>query len=272
MLIKIAQDRKGLGKISASLASEALRRTLEKQERARIVVATGSSQFEVLDALTKESGIDWARVDGFHLDEYLGLRSDHPASFCGYLTKRFVELVPIGSFHYLDGIRDPLETIAEASKAWNQAPIDVALIGIGENGHLAFNDPPADFATRAIYHVVDLDLACRQQQVGEGWFATIAECPSRAISMTIHGILASKKIICSVPDSRKSEAVRQSVEGPVVPEVPGSILQTHHDVTLVLDVASASQMHPATIASARHETEGHSAVSNELRSNSNPTL
>ncbi len=250
MLIKIAQDRKGLGKISASLASDALRSTLEKQARARLVVATGSSQFETLESLIQEPGIDWSRVDGFHLDEYLGLRNDHPASFCGYLAKRFVELVPIGSFHYLDGTRNPSDTIRDASTAWNDAPIDIALIGIGENGHLAFNDPPANFETKEIYHVVDLDLACRQQQVGEGWFATIGDCPARAISMTIHGILASNKIICSVPDSRKSEAVRQSVEGPIMPEVPGSILQKHHDVTLVLDQASASRLQPATIAAA----------------------
>jgi len=251
VLIKIAQDRQGLGKFSGKLAAESLIRVLSSKPRARLVVATGSSQFEVLENLTREPGIDWGRVDGFHLDEYLGLALNHPASFCGYLKSRFVDRVPIGSFKYLDSMADVTATITEASRLWALEPIDIALIGIGENGHLAFNDPPADFQTDAVYHVVELDLACRQQQVGEGWFENIGNCPTQAISMTISAILRSKKIICSVPDSRKAEAVAHSVEGPVTPMVPGSILQQHADVTLVLDDASAKNLGQSSLQKAQ---------------------
>ena len=166
MLIKIARNSQGVGNFSGALAAMHLRELLQKQTRARLVVATGSSQFEVLEHLTNAEDIDWSRVDGFHLDEYLGLDRAHPASFYGYLAKRFVDLVPIGSFHFLDGNSDSTKVIAEATRLWSQAPIDLALIGIGENGHLAFNDPPADFQTLEVYHVVTLDDACRRQQVG----------------------------------------------------------------------------------------------------------
>lgn len=254
MLIKIAPNREGLGKYSGNQAAEHLRKILGQQPRARLVVATGASQFEVLDTLTKAPGIDWARVDGFHLDEYLGLTQSHPASFCGYLAKRFADLVPLGSFHYLNGTAEAQSTIKSASDAWRKGPIDLALIGIGENAHLAFNDPPADFETIDIYHVVELDQACRQQQVGEGWFPSIDACPSQAISMTIYGILQSRKIICSVPDDRKANAVAQSVDGPITPNVPGSILRQHPDVTLVLDDASASQLSQQALDSAQKVT------------------
>jgi glucosamine-6-phosphate deaminase len=250
VLVKIAQDRQGLGNFSGELAATRLRELLKTQHRVRIVVATGSSQFEVLEALSKSKGIDWSRVDGFHLDEYLGLERTHPSSFCGYLAARFVDLVPIGSFHFLDGKKAPVEVVEEASRHWRQASIDLAMIGIGENSHLAFNDPPADFQTQEIYHVVTLDEACRRQQVGEGWFPNLEACPSEAISMTIHGILQSKQIICSVPDERKAEAVAVSLDGPLTPNVPASILRQHSNVTLVLDDASASRLSSATLAKA----------------------
>lgn len=242
MFVKIARDRQGLGNFSGTAAANQLRALLKTQPRVRMVVATGSSQFEVLECLTQAEGIDWSRVDGFHLDEYLGILRTHRASFCGYLASRFVDKVSIGSFHFLDGNADPEKVVADASRLWRQAPIDVALIGIGENGHLAFNDPPADFETTDIYHVVTLDEVCRRQQVGEGWFPHLNDCPSRAISMTIHAILQSRKILCSVPDARKAEAVALSVDGPITPHVPGSILQNHADVTLVLDESSASKL------------------------------
>jgi len=250
VLVKIARDRQGLGNFSGELAAERLRELLKNQHRARLVVATGSSQFEVLEVLSKAEGIDWSRVDGFHLDEYLGLDRTHPASFCGYLASRFVDLVPIGSFHFLDGKKAPEEVLREASRLWRYAPIDLAMIGIGENSHLAFNDPPADFETREIYHVVTLDEACRKQQVGEGWFPDLEACPSQAISMTIHGILQSKQIICSVPDERKAAAVAASLEGPLSPNVPASILRQHENVTLGLDDASASKLSSSTLAAA----------------------
>ncbi len=246
VFVKIARDRKGLGNFSGTYAADHLREVLKNQPRARLVVATGSSQFEVLEQLTHEKGIDWPRVDGFHLDEYLGLDRTHPASFCGYLAARFVDKVPIGSFHFLDGTSNPEKIVADASKWWSQGPIDLAMIGIGENGHLAFNDPPADFQTKEIYHVVTLDEACRRQQVGEGWFPQLNDCPSQAISMTIHAILQSRKIICSVPDGRKAAAVASSVDGPITSLVPASILQNHMDVTLVLDDSSAAKLRPST--------------------------
>ena len=248
VLVKIAKNSQGVGNFSGALAAMHLRQLLQKQPRARLVVATGSSQFELLEHLTNAEDIDWPRVDGFHLDEYLGLDRAHPASFYGYLAKRFVDLVPIGSFHFLNGNSDVANVIAEATKCWSQAPIDLALIGIGENGHLAFNDPPADFQTTEVYHIVTLDEACRRQQVGEGWFPHLDYCPSQAISMTIHAILQSRKIICSVPDGRKADAVALTVDGPISPMVPASILQTHGDVTLVLDDSSAVKLSPSTIS------------------------
>ena len=248
MFVKIARDRQGLGNFSSNAAANQLRALLKTQSRVRMVVATGSSQFEVLECLTQAEGIDWSRVDGFHLDEYLGIERTHPASFCGYLASRFVDKVPIGSFQFLDGKSDPKKVVAEASRLWRQAPIDLALIGIGENGHLAFNDPPADFETTDIYHVVTLDEACRRQQVGEGWFPHLNDCPSQAISMTIHAILQSRKIICSVPDARKADAVALTVDGPITPHVPGSILQNHSDVTLVLDESSASKLSASSLS------------------------
>jgi glucosamine-6-phosphate deaminase len=240
--IRIFPDAKLLGQAAGALAAEILREALSRQSRARIVVATGASQFETLARFTSEPGIDWARVDGFHLDEYIGLSRDHPASFCGYLRDRFVSRVPIGSFHYLDGLGVPHQVIAQANEAFEAAPIDLALIGIGENGHLAFNDPPADFDTKASYHVVTLDHACRMQQVGEGWFGNLNEVPTQAYSMTVSAILSCLRIVCSVPDLRKADAVRNSIEGPVTPHVPGSILRQHSSVALMLDQSSASKL------------------------------
>lgn len=228
-----------MGAHSATLCGEVLREAIAERGGARLIVATGSSQFEVLDGLVREPGIDWTKVDGFHLDEYVGLTATHPASFCGYLKKRLVDRVPFRSFHYLDGSRDAREVCREASMALRASPIDVAMIGIGENGHLAFNDPPADFETREAYHVVALDESCRRQQVGEGWFHGLDDVPRHAISMTIHEILQSSRIVCSVPDERKARAVADSLEGPLTPLVPGSILRTHRRTTVVLDTAAA---------------------------------
>jgi glucosamine-6-phosphate deaminase len=238
----IAQDRQGIGNYSASVAAEALRTAIREKGEARLIVATGSSQFQVLEALTKADGIDWSCVDGFHLDEYVGLGITHPASFCGYLKKRFVDLVPLRSFFFLDGLREPKELCREAGQAIRSKPIDVALIGIGENAHLAFNDPPADFETTEAYHIVTLDETCRRQQVGEGWFDKFEQVPTTAISMTIQQILASKLIVCSVPDRRKAEAVAATLRGKVRPEVPASILQHHSNFTLALDTGSAAEL------------------------------
>jgi glucosamine-6-phosphate deaminase len=228
-----------MGAWSARRAAQVLRAALGRRDSARMVVATGSSQFEVLDALVAEPGIDWQRVDGFHLDEYVGIARNHPASFCGYLKSRFVDRVPLRSFHYLDGLADPEEVCSRAGEALRSAPVDIALIGIGENGHLAFNDPPADFDTREAYHTVQLDEACRRQQVGEGWFPSLDDVPTRAISMTVFEILQAQEIVCSVPDQRKAIAVAAALEGPLTPLVPASILRQHQRTTVVLDHAAA---------------------------------
>lgn len=242
MNVEIYADPQQLGRTAGTRAGNELRRVLAVQERARLIVATGASQFETLAQLTKESGIDWNRVDGFHLDEYVGLSSDHPASFCRYLRERFVSKVPIASFHYLDGMQPEHEVLKRATDAFNAAPIDLALIGIGENGHLAFNDPPADFQTDAIYHIVELDRACRMQQVGEGWFKSLDEVPTHAISMTVPAILQAKHIICSVPDERKAIAVEGALTGGITPSKPASKLRSHSNVTIMLDNASASRL------------------------------
>lgn len=244
MKITISPTTPEMAAAAAKRGAERMRDVLRARATCHVIVATGSSQLEMLSALAKEPGIDWTRVHGFHLDEYLGLPLTHPASFRGYLWQRFVSRLPapIASFHYLDGEADPAETCRRAGEAIAKRPIDVAFVGIGENGHLAFNDPPADFDTTEPYRVVTLDEACRRQQLGEGWFPTLEDVPTRAISMSVRQIMASGRIVCTVPDERKAEAVRASVEGDVGPPVPASILQQHPDVHLYLDPTAASRL------------------------------
>lgn len=194
--------------------------------------------------------MDWTKVTGFHLDEYVGLSSDHPASFCGYLQERFVDRVPLKEFHFLRGDQDPAETIKQIGGILAETTIDVALVGIGENGHLAFNDPPADFQTESPYIVVTLDEPCRNQQVGEGWFASLKDVPTEAISMSVRQILKARKIYCSVPDERKAEAVRKTLEDPISPAIPASILREHPHAFLVIDRAAASHLSEASLFSA----------------------
>ena len=239
MQIKIADSRLGMGKYVATTAAEHLRSVLAVQPEANIVVATGSSQFEVLECLIQTAGIEWSRINGFHLDEYLGLASSHSASFCGYLKQRFVDRVPLKSFYYLDGTIPPATLIKQACDRLRERKIDLMLCGIGENGHLAFNDPPADFAVTDPYHIVQLDEACRMQQVGEGWFDSLEQVPTQAISMTIHQMLKAQRILCSVPDRRKAEAVQKTLEGAVTPDVPASALKNHSAVSILLDTTSA---------------------------------
>ncbi len=242
MQVKIHETVQEMGQAAAEAGALKIREAIAERGEARIIVATGASQFTVLEALVKEPDIDWTKVTGFHLDEYLGLPMSHPASFRGYLKERFVDKVPLKAFHYLDGEGDAPAECDRVGKLLQEAPIDVTFCGIGENGHLAFNDPPADFDTLTPYLIVNLDDACRKQQLGEGWFPTFDDVPSQAISMSIQQILKSKTIICSVPDERKSLAVQGSVEGPVTPDVPASILQTHGDTTLFLDTEAARKL------------------------------
>lgn len=241
MQINVHQDKEESGKAAAELGAQLLRETLSLGD-ATIIVATGSSQFDMLSALVAQPEIDWSRVTGFHLDEYLGIDDQHPASFRKYLKERFVDKVPMKKFHYVSGESDPRAECDRLGEIISQSQVDVAFIGIGENGHLAFNDPPADFETEEPYLVVDLDQACREQQMGEGWFPDLDSVPTRAISMSVKQILKSKHIVCTVPDERKSLAVQQAVEGDVSPSVPASILQSHPNTNLFLDQAAASRL------------------------------
>lgn len=229
------------GAAAAHQAAQALREALAAQGTARLILATGASQFEMLSCLTRAEGIEWAWVTCFHLDEYIGIPPEHPASFRKYLQERFTRHVTAGGFHFIWG--DAPDAAAECRRLGallSEAPIDLALVGIGENGHLAFNDPPADFTTRQPYIIVELDEACRRQQVDEGWFPNLQAVPGRAISMSIHQIMACRQVICTAPDLRKARAVQNSLEGPVTPDCPASILQQHPRCSLFLDEASAS--------------------------------
>ncbi len=250
MKVAIASDRVELGRYVAQEAAETIRECLKDQPECNLVVATGSSQFEVLDQLVQASDVDWSRVNGFHLDEYVGIPKTHAASFCGYLSHRFVERVSLKSFHFLDGMLPPAELAQSACDAIAGKAIDLLLCGIGENAHLAFNDPPADFDVTAPYQIVELDEVCRRQQVGEGWFDSLEQVPPIAISMTVHQIMKAKRILCSVPDRRKAEAVRATVEEAVSPEVPASILRNHGATTMVLEPTSASLLSESSRAAA----------------------
>jgi glucosamine-6-phosphate deaminase len=229
---------------AAELGASTLREVIARQGGARIIAATGASQIEFLQALTTSPGIDWSRVEMFHLDEYVGLPITHPASFRKYLIERLIEPAGITRYHLLNGECDVAEVCRHVGEELNRAPIDVAFVGIGENAHLAFNDPPADFLTEEPYIIVGLDEACRMQQVGEGWFPNLATVPEKAISMSIRQILKARKILCIVPDQRKAQAVKACLQGPVCANSPASVLQKHTDVTLFLDEASASLLDP----------------------------
>ena len=243
MEISIFDTKAAMGDAAATKGVELISATLNEKGSARIILATGASQFEMLSELVK-ADLDWSKVTVFHLDEYIGIPISHPASFRKYLNERFVELVKPAAFHAIDGEVDPEGECARLGAIIAENEIDVAFVGIGENAHLAFNDPPADFNTEEPYIVVDLDLACRQQQLGEGWFPSLEAVPEKAISMSVRQIMASKAIICTVPDARKAEAVQKTVEGEVVPEVPASILQSHPQSSLFLDQGSASLLKP----------------------------
>jgi glucosamine-6-phosphate deaminase len=238
--IKILADKDSLGRAAADQAATSIRRAIRQQGVARIVAATGASQFEFLDALTAASGIDWSRVEVFHLDEYIGLPITHPASFRKYLLERLINKTGITRYYFLDGDGDAGHSVAKIGRELQREPVDLAFVGIGENAHLAFNDPPADFEIENPYLVVQLDQTCRQQQVNEGWFASVAEVPTQAISMSVRQILRSREIIVVVPDERKAQAVKNSLEGEIAPMVPASILRRHPNATIYLDKDSAA--------------------------------
>ena len=240
MEIKVFDTKSALGNAAAGDAAKIINQAIDERGAAYVIAATGASQFEFLDSLAQED-VDWTKVVFFHLDEYVGLPESHPASFRRYLKERIVSRVHPRAFHFVNG--EAVDAMAECRRVGDliaQQTVDAAFVGIGENGHLAFNDPPADFETDEPYIVVNLDDACRQQQVGEGWFKTIDEVPTQAISMSIKQILKSRALLCIVPDARKAQAVKASVELDVSRMHPASILQKHPRVTLYLDRESSS--------------------------------
>jgi len=248
MRIEISASREELGESAAKEAAEIITRTIHEKGYTSIILATGSSQFEVLHSLVNQPGVDWSRVTMFHLDEYVGITEEHPASFRKYLMERFIRKVPaLQAYHLIDGGRlEPWEECRRLNGIICDFRIDLAMVGIGENGHLAFNDPPADFDTDDPYILVELDETCRKQQLGEGWFNTLEEVPDCAISMSVKQIMKSTYIICSVPDRRKAEAVRSCLENPVSNLYPASILREHPDCVLYLDRDSASLLSSGT--------------------------
>ncbi len=234
MKIVVSKTADELGMRAAKASAEIINKAIKENGRARIVLSTGASQFETLKYLVKED-IDWSRVEMFHLDEYVDLPITHPASFRKYLQERFVDLTHVGKVNFVDGTAEGIAALTEEIR---KAPIDVGLIGIGRNAHIAFNDPPADFNTKVAYLVVNLDTACRNQQVGEGWFATIDDVPKQAVSMSVYQIMECKTIISAVPHAEKAWAVAQTLSNELTPNVPGTMLKTHENFQLFADANS----------------------------------
>jgi glucosamine-6-phosphate deaminase len=248
MIIKVFDEKRALGEAAAAQAATAIRKAIKNSGKARVIAASAASQFEFLDTLTSTPGIDWKRVELFHLDEYIGLPMTHPASFCRFLQEHLIGKTGTINSHLLNGEENPGDVIARIGKAISSAPIDIAFVGIGENGHLAFNDPPADFETEEPYITVNLDEACRRQQVGEGWFKNLDAVPRQAISMSVQQVLKSKEIIAVAPDKRKAEAIKACFGGEITPMAPSSILRTHAKTTIYLDKHSAALLSPRTLA------------------------
>lgn len=243
MLVRSFEDSSSLARAAAEQAAGVIRKAIAERDRCRIVLATGTSQFAFLDALSSTPGVEWKKVEAFHLDEYVGLPITHSASFRKILLDRVIHKCGIASYWFIEGDAPDLAAALRAVGAkLTSAPIDVAFVGIGENGHIAFNDPPADFKTEEPYLIVELDEACRRQQLGEGWFAKLDDVPRRAISMSPRQILKSGEIIAVVPDQRKAQAVKACLEGEVSPMFPASILRRHRKTTLYLDQDSSSRL------------------------------
>lgn len=238
MKLHIEKTPEQLGKKAAALAADLLRQAIAEKGHARLVLSTGSSQFETLRALVRED-VDWSRVTMFHLDEYVNLPETHPASFRRYLRERFLSEVTLEGAYLVDGKPDSIPALTEELR---KEPVDVGLIGIGENAHIAFNDPPADFGTKEAYIVVNLNDRCKQQQVGEGWFSSKEEVPAQAISMTPWQIMQCRHIISAVPHKVKARAVADTMNHETTPLVPATLLKTHPHFDLFLDAESASEL------------------------------
>jgi glucosamine-6-phosphate deaminase len=242
MEVRIFKNKQEMAQAAAFQAATALRTAIERNSQACFIAATGASQFEFLDILTATNSLDWSKTKMFHLDEYVGLPDQHPASFRKYLRERLIDKVHPGEVYLLAGdAPDPEAEAHRVSDLISRCTTDVAFVGVGENGHLAFNDPPADFETDKPYIVVDLDTKCRQQQVNEGWFSNIPNVPSKAITMSINQIMKSKIIIAVVPGTRKAEAIKNCFgNAEISPNFPSSILKQHPNAVLYLDKDSAS--------------------------------
>jgi glucosamine-6-phosphate deaminase len=239
MIIHILENSEELGKNAASLTAQKLRDAIDRKGTARLLVSTGASQFDTLSALVKED-VNWNKVEMFHLDEYVGIDETHKASFRKYLKERLISKVNFKATHLVDGTGDIQQTLEALTAIVRKAVIDVGLIGIGENSHIAFNDPPADFECEDAYKLVTLDERCKRQQVREGWFKTVDDVPKQAISMTVKQILACESIISCVPYSVKAQAVKDTLYEEISPMVPATILKTHKDWNLFLDRSSAA--------------------------------
>lgn len=243
MKIYVDDSAAALGQRAADETARRICETVEKRGECRLLLSTGASQFPFFDALTVKKYVPWDRVVMFHLDEFVGMADSHPASFRRYLRERFVDKVQPKAYYFVNGEGDVQANIASLTARLREAPIDIALIGIGENGHIAFNDPPADFDSREAYRVVTLEERCRRQQLGEGWFASLEEVPDQAVSMTVHQIMQSRAILSVVPDARKAEAIGKTLRAPTVTNlIPATILREHPDWTLYLDRDSASMV------------------------------
>ena len=241
MDIQVFNTKTEMGQAAAVKAAALLQEAVTRKGQATFIAATGASQFEFLEALVSIPSIDWANTTMFHLDEYVDMPETHPASFRRYLRTRLIDLVHPGTVHLIQGESpDPQAECRRLNGLIAASQVDVAFVGIGENGHLAFNDPPADFETKDPYIVVELNKACRRQQLGEGWFATLDQVPRRAISMSIQQIMAAQSIICTVPDLRKAQAVHDCFTGEITPLHPSSILRQHERAFVFLDKDSAS--------------------------------
>lgn len=247
MKISVSKDSQALGAAAAKYVAEKINKAIAEKGSARIILSTGASQFDTLSALVKEN-VDWSKVTMFHLDEYVALPESHVASFRKYLKERFISKINLGAAYLVNGEGDTQATIAELTKELRKAPVDVGLIGIGENGHIAFNDPPADFDTKEAYLVVNLDERCKKQQVGEGWFATVDDVPKQAISMSVYQIMQCKSIVSCVPHKVKAEAVMKTLANDTTNMIPATIMKTHPDFTLFLDENSASMADKEVLA------------------------
>jgi glucosamine-6-phosphate deaminase len=244
MKIEIHADRKASGEAAAAAAAEALRQLEKDRAEIGVIFATGASQLDTLHALTSIPGLPWSKVRGFHLDEYVGIDENHPASFRRYLRENLTQRVAMKAFLEIDGnTKDADGLIKNYVHRLSEADPQVCLLGIGENGHLAFNDPAeADFKDPAAMKVVTLDTECRQQQLAEGWFATFEDVSRQAFTLTIPTLFAVPKLIASVPGPRKARSVRRTLEDPISTACPSTLLRTHPDVTLYLDTESASEL------------------------------